>query len=354
MIFVVGPVLFAAALVAGFGGVTMLRSMQVTAVISLIGIAAISYFVLMNYSIQDLEQGELIAPVSLIDLGILSFAIVGLILFAQSGDFARKLDPETPGAKVFFLSFVSSFFLPLIVGILGLSWLHMAGDTLGTVFTEETLATVASAAPIWVFVLFAVSLGISLLQLIAQSLYSLSGSLSGLGSTLRGGVAVAILTVLVLVAVLSAAYLVSVSRLFDWLLELVLLSAVVAASWAGIFIADALARSRGYHEVSLTREYGFYGRMNIANSFGFVGALALGFGYLNGSGELSFWAGYLGDLTPGIFEMAGSYIGIPMAFGLALLFPVVFGIPKIKKQEQNLLELDQRRQELKEFLDAAQ
>jgi hypothetical protein len=43
-----------------------------------------------------------------------------------------------------------------------------------------------------------------------------------------------------------------------------------------------------------------------------------------------------------------------MAFGLAALFPVIFGIPRIKKQERNLAELDQRRQELKEFLDAAQ
>jgi len=31
---------------------------------------------------------------------------------------------------------------------------------------------------------------------------------------------------------------------------------------------------------------------------------------------------------------------------------VVLGIPRIRKQERNLAELDQRRQELKEFLDA--
>jgi hypothetical protein len=41
-----------------------------------------------------------------------------------------------------------------------------------------------------------------------------------------------------------------------------------------------------------------------------------------------------------------------MAFGLAALLPVVLGIPRIRKQERNLAELDQRRQELKEFLDA--
>jgi hypothetical protein len=51
-------------------------------------------------------------------------------------------------------------------------------------------------------------------------------------------------------------------------------------------------------------------------------------------------------------KLAGSNIGIAMAFGLAALLPVALGIPRIRKQERNLAELDQRRQELKEFLDA--
>jgi hypothetical protein len=42
-----------------------------------------------------------------------------------------------------------------------------------------------------------------------------------------------------------------------------------------------------------------------------------------------------------------------MAFGLAVLFPVLFGIPKIKGQERKLVELDERREELKEYLDTA-
>ena len=57
--------------------------------------------------------------------------------------------------------------------------------------------------------------------------------------------------------------LVAVSTLHESVLELVLLAAVVAAAWSGIFISDALVRTRGYHEVSLTREYGFYGRFNV-------------------------------------------------------------------------------------------
>ena len=83
-------------------------------------------------------------------------------------------------------------------------------------------------------------------------------------------------------------------------------------------------------------------------------ATALGFGYLESAPQLSPWTGYLGNLTPEIFEVAGSSIGVAMGFGLAALFPVVFGIPKIRKQERNLAELDQGRQELNEFLAAAE
>jgi hypothetical protein len=93
--------------------------------------------------------------------------------------------------------------------------------------------------------------------------------------------------------------------------------------------------------------------VNVSNSIGFVLAIALGYGYLDGGPQLSVWTGYLGNLTPEIFELAGSNIGIAMAFGLAVLFPVILGIPRIRKQEHNLSELDQRREELKEFLDAA-
>lgn len=347
-------ILIIASLISGFGGVTIHRSAQLSAAVSIIGLLAIGYFVFSEYSIQDLETGELLGVASLVDLGLLAFALFGLMAFSQSGDFARKLPEDTPGSKVFFLAFVSSFFLPLAAGILGLLWLFMAGDTLGSVFTEDTLATVAKAAPIWVFVLFAVAIGVSLLQLVSNSIYSLSGSLIGLGLSIPSWLASSLFGSVALAGVFTLGYLIPLSNLIALTFESIVLVAVIAAAWSGIVIADALARSRGYHEVSLTREYGFYGRINSANLIGFLLSIGLGFGYLNGTGSISSWAGYLGDLTPDIYLVAGSNIGIAMAFASAILFPVIFGIPKIKKQEKNLLELDLRRQELKEFLDAAE
>ena len=352
-LFVLVPLVITAAVFAAAGGQAILRLQQATAIVSVIGIGTFVYFVASSYSIQDLSLGEAIPGASLIDLGIFALALFGFTVLSFAGDFSRKLPNDTPGSKVFFLSFVSTFFLPLVTGLLGLLWLFMAGDTLGRSFSDEVLATVAASAPVWVFVVFVVAVGLSLLYLLIASIYSLSGNLIGMAK-MPGWVAALIGVVLVLTATLVPSLLVAVSTLHESILELALLAAVVAAAWAGLFVSDALARTRGYHEVSLTREYGFYGRFNVANTFGFFLAIALGFGYLNGGPQLSSWSGYLGDLTPEIFDVAGSNIGIAMAFGFSALFPVIFGIPRIRKQERNLAELDQRRQELKEFLDAAQ
>ncbi len=350
-LFVVGPIIIISAIVAGIGGVVMLRLQQLAAIVSAIAIGVFVYFVVSTYSLEDLERGESMDLTAFVDLALMLVAVFGFALVSISGDFARKLPGSTPGAKVFFLTFVTSFFLPLIAGVLGLMWLFMAGDTLGSSFLSEVLATVAASAPIWVFVVFVVALGISIVQLISASLYSLSGSMIGL-IRIPGWVSQLLIVSGVLAAVLVPSYLIAVSILQESIIELILLAGVIGAAWIGILVSDALARTRGYHEVSLTREYGFYGRLNPANSIGFVLAVALGFGYLNGGPQLSAWTGYLGDLTPEIFQLAGSNIGIAMAFGLAVLFPVVFGIPRIRKQEHNLSELDQRREELKEFLDA--
>ena len=347
------PMVLISSLVAGFGGIAMLRAQQLAGAFSLVGIVGIGFFVFSANSILDLQQGELLSAPTLIDLAIFCFVLFGFTVFSQSGDFARKLPVETPGAKVFFLSFVSTLFIPLLVGVMGVLWLFMAEESFGLLLTDQLIPTMAAAAPIWVFIGLVVAVGLSVLQLLANSVYSLAGALASTGAKLPGAVSVLLLSIVLLAGTLVSSVLLATSTVLALLIELLILVSVVAASYTGIVVADALIRSRDYHEVSLTRDYGFYGRFNYVNLIGFMLAIALGFGYLNGAGILSFWAGYLGDFTPAIFDVAGSNIGIAMAFGLAILFPVLFGIPRIKKQEIKLAELDERREELKEYLDTA-
>jgi hypothetical protein len=146
------PMVMISALVAGFGGITMLRSQQLVGAFSLLGILGIGFFVFSTNSILDLQQGELLAAPALIDLAIFSFMFFGFTVFSQSGDFARKLPVETPGAKVFFLSFVSTLFIPLAVGVMGVLWIYMADESFGLLLTDQLIPTIAAAAPIWVFI----------------------------------------------------------------------------------------------------------------------------------------------------------------------------------------------------------
>jgi purine-cytosine permease-like protein len=347
------PIVLIASLLAGFGGITMLRSQQIASIFSLIGLAGIAYFVFSSNSISSLQQGKTLSGPALLDLAILCFALFGFTAFSQSGDFARKLPIETPGAKVFFVSFVSALIIPLAAGVMGVLWVFMSEESFGLLLTDQFISTIAGATPIWAFIAFVVAVGLSVLQLTASSIYSLSGGLFAVGAKLPGGVAVLLASVLLLSAVLVSSALIATSSLLSLLIELIVIATVIAASYTGIVLADSIIRSRDYHEVSLTRDYGFYGRFNFTNTIGFVLASAVGFGYVEGTGLISSWTGYLGDFTPAIFEVAGSNIGIAMALGLAVLFPVLFGIPKIKGQEKKLVELDERREELKEYLDTA-
>lgn len=343
-----------AAIVASFGGITLLRSQQVATAASLLGIIAIAYFVFTEFSLSSLSPSVGLAIPELADLAGFVIAILGFYLFSQSGDYARKLSPDTPGAQVFFITFVSILIRPLLVGSLGLVWIYLAGDEFAAAFSFDPLSTVAASMPIWIFVCFAVAIGLSVIQLIANSLYSLAGDLFALAVRTNRVIAQLLIAFLVSGGVLTASYLISLSAFLQIAHDGLILVAVIAAGWSGILVADSLIRRTPYHEVSLTRDYGFYGRFNWVNLLGFAISITLGLGYLAPNGVLTSWTGFLAVYTPGIFEIVGSNIGIAMSFGISLLVPVLFGIPNIRAQEANYLELEQRRQELKEFLDTVE
>ena len=73
--------------------------------------------------------------------------------------------------------------------------------------------------------------------------------------------------------------------------------AVPVAAWSGIFVSDVLIRRIAYHEVSLSRSYGFYKAVNITNTAGWLLAVALGWGLLKNDLREFQWLGYLADLT---------------------------------------------------------
>jgi hypothetical protein len=126
--------------------------------------------------------------------------------------------------------------------------------------------------------------------------------------------------------------------------------AVPVAAWSGIFVSDVLIRRIAYHEVSLSRSYGFYKAVNITNTAGWLLAVALGWGLLKSDLVEFEWLGYLADLTTNAEFWAQSNFGVVIAFAIGLLLPVAAGIPRIKRQEQEVLAIEARRNDLRDVL----
>jgi hypothetical protein len=199
-------------------------------------------------------------------------------------------------------------------------------------------------------ILVQISLAATLITVIAMSLRSSSMSFESIHLSLK--VAVTTPIIAVCAVGLSVLGLSSLGASGFWLnLEgYAIFLAVPVGAWSGIFLSDVLIRRIAYHEVSLSRGYGFYKSINFVNLFGWVGAVILGWGLL-GSQLIEFqWLGYIAKATANFEFWSQSHFGVVIAFAVGLLLPVVAGIPRIKKQEVEVLAIEARRNDLRDVL----
>ena len=157
------------------------------------------------------------------------------------------------------------------------------------------------------------------------------------------------ITTAVLVLILAATVFVANFATIDYQLQLLLLASVFTAAFAGLFLADVILRRIAYHEVSLSRAYGFYKRFNPLGLITWLLALAVGlsvahvdFAGLEFSG---FAQGYLG-LDNDIFSAVD---GTMLALATGFVLSLVLRVPNIKRQEREVLAVESRRTALNDI-----
>jgi len=204
----------------------------------------------------------------------------------------------------------------------------------------------------WLGYVLLASGALSAIVILAMSMYSSNLGLHSIGAKLKPGLAQPILGAIVLAFGVSGVY-----YLVDpWVIisDYARLIAVPVAAWAGIFISDVLIRRIAYHEISLSRGYGFYKSVNVVNVIAWAVATAVGLG-LTYVEQVGFtWTGYIADQLVNQEFWATTSFGIIITFAFASLVPVLFGIPRIKKQEQEVLLIESRRDDLKDIFNLAE
>ena len=278
---------------------------------------------------------------------VVIFAIFGLAWSSASSDYASGLPVNVRGWKVAGWAILSMGLVPAILGTLALV---AFGELNDRDFTASFNGLVVGASSATLGISVQVSLIATLVTTIAMSLRSSSMSFESIQLKFKAPIATPLIAVAsAALAIFGLSYL-GVSGFWFNLHGYALFLAVPVAAWSGIFVSDVLIRRIAYHEVSLSRSYGFYKAVNLVNTLGWLAAVVIGWGLLKSELIEFRWLGFIADLSANAEFWAQSNFGVVIAFATGLLLPVAAGIPRIKRQEIEVLAIEARRNDLKDVL----
>ena len=339
-------VVIGSAALSSLGGKILIWAQRLSGVLGIVTAIVIAA-AKINGSGVAMEVGQVGSWLRALGAAVVIFAIFGLAWSSASSDYAGGLPVNVRGWKVAGWALLSMGAVPAVLATLAL----LAFGTLtDSDFASSFNGLVAGASSTTLAVVVQISLTLTLVTTIAMSLRSSSMSFESVQLKFKVSIATPVIAIAAIaMAVLGISHLGASGFWFN-LQGYALFLAVPVAAWSGIFVSDVLIRRIAYHEVSLSRSYGFYKSVNITNTAGWLLAVALGWGLLKSDLVEFEWLGYFADLTANAEFWAQSNFGVVIAFAICLLLPVAAGIPRIKRQEQEVLAIEARRNDLRDVL----
>jgi hypothetical protein len=259
--------------------------------------------------------------------------------------------------KVFGYVYSASALLPFLVAALTAAWFGSAGQMNRTIFgwfgyvpsfTVIDARDMLLTQPIWVRGAVGTGITLGVLYIVAMSLRTAALDLMSL---VRWGSKSLALVVSFL---LTTGFLVLFAQqkerdLQNYLVNLLVLVGILTVTWIGMFVADVALRRIAYHELSLTRSYGFYGKVNVLSLaiwlimtvFGLlvVPVDLLGFGFTGALGS-SFGIG---------LTITSQALGLVLILALSGVLTLAIRIPQIRKQEREVEAVESRREALNDI-----
>ena len=257
--------------------------------------------------------------------------LVGIIWGTSAADESPDLAPTTAVPKLIAASLLNFE----VVGLLSV--------VAGYVFANLSLGAVANYA---VGAVFAVVLIVSF----ANQLRRNTDAFRGFGLQTTPGWLLVLVLVVIAAAAVGISALVSSSQIWFGFAGFLPVVGVPVLAWLATLGVDTVLRREDFHEISLVRNYGFYGKVRLANLIGWVVATVVGWGFISSSVAGFGWLGYLAGLLGVSNSGLQSNMGLWLAMGIGAVTPLIFTIPKIREQEAEGLALEERRRELIDVL----
>jgi purine-cytosine permease-like protein len=324
---------FVMALICAYFGYALIARIQL--VVSIVSAILLIGFVALTASYVDiptaLKTGDgswMLAVAG----AVLVFSFVGLAWANSGAELARYQRPGSAGpSSILWATFGTALpsFLLIAYGAL----LCASNPKIEAGILANPLDQLGRLLPVWYPAPLLIATTFSLVSGAVLSMYSGGFALQAAGVRVARKYAVLLVGALVLIIALILTLTVTdFSQLFR---DFATTVAVPVAAWTGLFASEMMIRRRRFDSGSLLRRGGVYEDARWANLIALVAISAVGFGLTSATVAWLSWEGYLFALIgiPIDGDVASSDIGVLVALVVGIVFPIVAGIPAIRRQE---------------------
>ena len=291
-------------------------------------------------------SAEVFSKASLLGVATIVLAVTTLWV-AIAPNLAKSIPMAERGLKVFGFVAIANFVLPAVVAVLALSWFGPRASQLVNIMPLDLriLNEIISELPQYAQAALVTSFAITLVYALFLTLKTAVLDLTSVLQT-KSRVIGLLISVLLVIGALVLFALQPAEISLEYLVNVFILVAALTAGWIGMLVTDVALRKIAYHELSLSRSYGFYKRFSILSIAAWVISVAVALALipinLRGLSFTGFGLQYI--------SLDNNITSAPVGFLIALLSGVLLTlavrIPEIRKQEREVLAVESRREQL--------
>ncbi len=319
--------------------VVLSSSALAATIIALVGIST-KKLELVTPGVAEITSKESLVGFALVVM------VVTVLWAAVAPNLAKAIPMRERGLRVFGWVAVANFIAPALVAITALSWLGPRAKQLAVIVPLDlsALLKIVMELPQYSRIALVTGIAITLSYALLLTLKTAVLDLTALLPMKR--VAASLLTVLVVVGALVLFSVQPMNVSLTYLVNVFVLLSLLSAGWIGMLVTDVALRRIAYHELSLSRSYGFYKRFSIISiaSWAITIATAVAFIPVNLKG-FDFTGFGLASIGLERNEYSAP-VGFLISLAAGVILTLIARIPEVRKQEREVLQVESRREQL--------
>ena len=281
-------------------------------------------------------------------LGLALVVLVSSVLFvAIAPNLAKAIPMRERGIRVFGWVAIANFIAPVLIGLVALNWFGPRASQLALIMPLDlhTMTQIVWELPQYSRISLLVAVAVTLLYTLLLTVKTATLDLTSL-MQIKSRVVGLLLSVVVAVIALVIFALQPVKGQLEYLVNVFILLSALSAGWVGMLVTDVALRRIAYHELSLSRSYGFYKRFSLLSVLAWILSLTAALAVMPINLKGFSFTGFASESLGLDKNLSSAPVGFLIAVAVGVVLTFALRIPEIRKQEKEVLAVEARREQL--------